>query len=179
MVRQAHHKIAIVIAFRDFRDVEYFIPADIFRNAGAKITTISSKKGIAIGVDGGEAKIDLTPDEFRPENFDAVIFIGGPGMGKNLDNQDFQKIAKDAIAADKVIGAICIAPALLAKAGVLLGKKATIWSDHLNKFAAKILKEGGAVYQDEDVVVDGKLITANGPAVAKEFAEKIIEVLRT
>ncbi len=170
-------KIAIVIAFRDFRDVEYFIPADIFRNAGAKITTISSEKGIAIGVDGGEAKIDLTLDEFRAENFDAVIFIGGPGMGKNLDNQNFQKIAKDAIAADKIIGAICIAPALLAKAGALSGKKATVWSGPLDKYGIKILEENGAIFGDEHLVGDGNLSTASGPHAAKEFAEKIIEAL--
>ncbi len=119
----------------------------------------------------------MTADEFKIENFDAAVFIGGPGMGKNLDNQSFQKIAQDVFRAGKVLAAICIAPALLAKAGVLAGKKATVWSAPLDKSAIKILKEGGAQYLAEDVVVDGKIITAPGPLAAKKFGEKIVEVL--
>ena len=167
----------MVIAFRDFRDIEYFIPKDILEGAGAKIVPVSSKKGTAIGADGGDVQIDMTPEEFRAEDFDATVFIGGPGMGGNLDNDGFQKMAKETVNAGKVLGAICIAPALLAKAGVLQRKKATVWSNPLNKSAIKILTAGGANYQDEDVVVDGKIVTANGPRAAKEFAESLIKVL--
>ena len=52
-------KIAIVIAFREFRDVEYFIPGNILTGAGAKITAVSSQKGLAIGADGGEVQVNL------------------------------------------------------------------------------------------------------------------------
>lgn len=170
-------KIAMVIAFRGFRDVEYFIPIDILGGTGAKTITISSEKGTAIGEDGGEAKIDLEAKDFKVNDFDAVVFIGGPGMGRKLDDADFHKIAKDAVMADKVLGAICIAPALLAKAGALSGKKATVWSGLLEKAAIKMLLDGGAEYQEEDVVVDGKIVTANGPGAAQQFAEAIIKVL--
>ncbi|PIW92276.1 MAG: hypothetical protein COZ89_00750, partial [Candidatus Nealsonbacteria bacterium CG_4_8_14_3_um_filter_37_23] len=103
--------IAMVTAFRDFRDIEYFIPRDVLAGAGAKIVTVSSQKGIAIGADGGEATVDLGVSEFKVEDFDAVVFIGGPGMAKKLDDEGFQKIARDTIKADKVLGAICISPA--------------------------------------------------------------------
>lgn len=168
----------MVIAFRDFRDIEYFIPKDTLRGAGAQIVNISSKKGTAIGADGGEVEVNLEASEFKIEDFDAVVFIGGPGMVKKLDDESFQKIAKDTVGAGKLLGAICISPALLAKAGVLEGKKATVWSSPLDKSAVKMLKESEAVYEDEEVVVDGKIITANGPGAAKKFAEKIIEVLK-
>lgn len=175
MVRQAHHRVAMVVAFRDFRDVEYFIPRDVLQGAGAEIVNISSQKGIAIGADGGEVEIDLVPAEFKAEDFDAVVFMGGPGMAKRLDDEDFQRIAKETVRANKVLGAICIAPALLAKAGVLKGKKATVWSGPLERSPIRILEEGGAIYQDEDVVIDGKVVTAKGPTAAKEFAEAVIQ----
>lgn len=168
----------MVIAFRDFKDIEYFIPRDILRRARAQIVNVSSQKGVAIGADGGEVEVQLVASDFRIEDFDTVVFIGGSGMVKKLDDESFQKIAKDTVGAGKVLGAICISPVLLAKAGVLEGKKATVWSSPLDKSAVKMLKESEAVYQDEDVVVDGKIITANGPGAAKKFAEKIIEMLK-
>ena len=170
-------KIAIVIAFREFRDVEYFIPRNVLAGAGAQIVTISTQKGIAIGADGGEAQVNLTASEVKIEDFDAAVFIGGSGMGKDLDNGDFQKIAKDAVATNKVLGAICIASALLAKAGVLAGKQATVWSGPLDKSPIRMLTEGGAKYLAEDVVVDGKIVTAVGPLAAKKFGEALIEAL--
>jgi len=65
----------------------------------------------------------------------------------------------------------------LAKAGTLEGKKAAVWSSPLDKSAVKILKENGADYQKDSLVVDGKIITANGPGAAKEFGQKIVEGL--
>ena len=170
-------KIAIIIAFRDFRDIEYFIPREVFRLAGARVATVSSQKGIAIGADGGEAEITLTAPEVNVGDFDAVVFIGGPGMGKKLDDESFQKIARDAASAGKVLGAICIAPAVLAKAGLLSGKKATVWSSVMDKSAVKILKEGGSIYREEQVVADGNIVTANGPAASRKFAQTIVGLL--
>ena len=167
-------KIAMVVAFRDFRDAEYFIPADILTSCGAKIINVSTKKGIAIGVDGGEVNVQLTPKDFNIKDFDALIFIGGSGMAKNLGNQDFQSMARQALEAGKILGAICIAPVLLAKAGLLSGKKATVWSGPMDKSPIKILRECGALYQEKDVVVESGLITANGPDAAKLFAEALL-----
>jgi protease I len=170
--------IAMVIAFRDFRDIEYFIPRDDLKAAGANITTVSFEKGLAIGADGGEAPVDLTISEVDLENFDALLFIGGPGMAKKLDDEAAQNLARETIKADKILGAICIAPALLAKAGVLKDKKATVWSSPLDKSAVKILQENGADYQDQAVVIDGKIVTANGPEAAKEFDQAILNQLK-
>ena len=78
----------------------------------------------------------------------------------------------------KILAAICIAPAILAKAGVLEGKNATVWSSVLDKGPIKILEENGANYVEKDVVVDGNIITANGPQAASEFGRKIVEILK-
>jgi protease I len=67
---------------------------------------------------------------------------------------------------------------ILAKAGVLKDKKATVWTSSLDRGPVKILKENGAEFVNEKVVRDGKIITANGPAAATEFGEKILENLK-
>ena len=170
-------KIAMVIAFRDFRDIEYFIPRNILAGAGAQIVTVSSQKGTAIGADGGDVQVNLAASEVNVEDFDAVVFIDGSGMAKKLNDESFQKIAKEAAEKGKVLGAICVAPALLAKAGVLQGKKATVWSSPMDKSAVKILKEEGAQYLAEEVVIDEKIVTAVGPPAAKKFGEALVEVL--
>ena len=170
-------KVAAVIAFRGFRDPEYFIPVEVLKEAGAKVKTVSNKKGTAVGDDGGEASVDMLAGETRVKDFDAVFFVGGPGMGDNLDNQEFQKLARETLESGKVLGAICLAPALLAKAGLLEGKRATVWYDYLDKGAIKILKENGARFVDEDVVVEGRLVTASGPHAAEEFGRKLVDLL--
>ncbi len=170
-------KIAIVIAFRDFRDAEYFVPKEVLEKAGAEIKTVSNKKGTAIGVDGGEVEIDLLISEINPTELDAVIFVGGPGCLKNLDKEGSYKIIRDTISQSKVLASICISPVILAKAGALEGKRATVWTSPFDKSAVKILEDNGAIYQDKPVVIDGKIITGSGPDAAQEFGEAIKKLL--
>ncbi|MDD2731623.1 MAG: DJ-1/PfpI family protein [Candidatus Pacebacteria bacterium] len=171
-------KIAIIIAFRDFKDEEYFIPKNILESAGALIYTISSSLGTALGSSGGEAEIDRLLKDLNVSDYDAVLFIGGSGASKYIDDKDSHRVIEQAVDNNKVLGAICIAPAILAKAGVLKGKKAAVWSSLMDKSAVKILKEEGALYLQDSVVIDGKIITASGPDYSKEFSEKVIEVLK-
>lgn len=208
-------KALMVIAFRDFRDEEYFTPKGILENEGIEVKTASNKKGlpaaclpdrqgrqgIAIGADGGEAEVDLLVSEVypvrnsppqvpsgaqsagaisngvNPSDFDAVVFVGGPGCLKSLDNEESYNLAKETIAKNKILAAICISPVILARAGVLRGKKATVWTNSMDKSAIKILEQNGAIYQNKTVVVDGKIITADGPISAKEFGERIVGLL--
>jgi len=171
-------KIVIIIAFRDFKDEEYFVPQEIFDRAGAEVKVASNKLGVAQGAEGGEVNVDIKTSDLNVSEFDAIIFIGGPGAPKNLDDQDSYRIAKDVMAQNKLLCAICISPAILAKAGILNGKKATVWTSALNKDAQKVLEGNGAIYQKDSIVQDGKIITADGPSVAKEFAEKILDALK-
>ena len=188
-------KIAMIIAFRDFRDEEYFVPKDILKGAGVEIKTVSTQEGTAIGADGGEVEIDLLISEINIaefadlqsksshnsiqsiSSFNGIVFIGGPGALKYLDNEDSYKLARETIVQDKVLAAICISPVILAKAGVLEGKKATVWSSPMDKEPIRTLKDYGAVYQDAPVVVEGKIITGNGPTAAKKFGETITQAL--
>lgn len=170
-------KVAMIIAFRDFRDAEYFIPKEILEGAGAKITTVSTKLGTAIGADGGDTEVDLLLENLNVADFNGIVFIGGPGCLQYLDNESSYKVVRETVEQNKVLGSICISPMILAKAGVLSGKRATVWSSPMDKGPIRILEEGGAIYQDEMVVVDGKLITGNGPAAAEKFTQTLIETL--
>jgi len=171
-------KIAMIIAFREFRDEEYFIPKQILESAGAEITTVSTLLGKAIGKLGGEAEVNTLIKDLKVTDYDVILFIGGSGAHKYIDDETCHQIARETVEADKVLGAICIAPGILAKAGVLEGKKATVWSSVMDRSAVKILKNSGATFQSEPVVVDGKIVTASGPVAAKEFAETIINLLK-
>lgn len=171
-------KAAMIIAFESFKDEEYFRPKEILEKAGLEIITVSNQLGSARGAEGGESQIDIPISQFQVDDYQAVIFVGGPGCLKWLDNQLSYQIAQESVRQNKILAAICISPVILAKAGVLEGKKATVWSSLMDRNSVKILQENGAVYQDKEVVVDGKIITANGPRAAQAFAESIIDALR-
>lgn len=173
-IKTMEKKILITVAFKNFNDEEYFVTKEVLEKAGYLIETTSSQKGIALGTEGGEAIITILPKEIDSQDYTAIVFVGGSGMEKELDNQEFQKLAQEFVKTDKIVAAICIAPALLAKAGILTNKTATVWSTSLDKSAVQILKNNGAIYKDQSVVQDGKIITANGPSVAKEFGETIV-----
>ncbi len=170
-------KIAIIIAFNNFRDEEYFIPKQVLEMGGNKVITVSSQLGKAVGTYGGEINIDLILEDVDVDKFDAVIFAGGSGALAYSENETCWKIAKDAFSKNKVLGAICIGPTILARAGVLSDKKATVWSSPLDKSAVKILKQGKAIYKDNQVVKDKNIITANGPEAARKFGETIAGLL--
>lgn len=188
-------KVAMIIAFRDFRDAEYFVPKEILEKAGVKTITVSTKLGTAIGADGGDTEVDLllknlNPAEFADlqnksshdsiqsiSSFDGVVFIGGPGCLKYLDNESSYRVAKETVEKNKILGAICISPVILAKAGILKGKRVTVWNSAMDRGPVKTLKEHGAIYEDKNVVVDGKIVTGNGPGAAEEFGQKIVDLL--
>lgn len=170
-------KVAMIIAFKDFKDEEYFVTKEVLEKAGVEVKTVSNKIGQAIGVGGGDTQVDLLSENLNSVDFDAIVFVGGPGAPKDLDNENSYALARTTIAQDKVLAAICISPVILAKAGVLKGKKATVWSSALNTGPIKILKENGAAYEAKQVVRDGKIITANGPAAAEEFGQEILQAL--
>jgi protease I len=170
-------KVLMIIAFRDFRDQEYFVPRKIFEDSKVEVKTASDKKGRAIGADGGDVEVDYLIPEVSVDEFDAIVFVGGPGALQHLDNENSYKLAKEAVEKGKILGAICISPVILAKAGILKGKKATVWTD-FTKSQAKILKENGAIFEEKDVVVDERIVTGNGPQAAEKFAKEIVNLLK-
>lgn len=168
--------VLFVIAHNGFQDNEFSIPKDILKAKGHKIMVASSDTSPASGALGSKITPDISIDEAlnRIDEFDAVIFIGGGGAREYFNSPVAHQIARDA---KNVIAGICIAPVILANAGVLDGKKATVWDDGKGT-QKKIIESKGAVFVSQPVVVDGKLVTANGPSAAKVFGERIAELLK-
>ncbi|MDD5382097.1 MAG: DJ-1/PfpI family protein [Candidatus Margulisbacteria bacterium] len=165
------NKILMIIAYKLFRDEEYSRPKEIFEKAGIEVETASSTAGTATGKLGLKARVDLTLKDVKVGDYQAVVFVGGPGSFDYYDNPTCHAIARETLQAGKVLAAICAAPGILAKAGLLKGKKATMFED------TGVLGENGAVYTGQGVEIDGKIITATGPETAKAFAETIIQNL--
>jgi len=165
--------VLMIIANKNFRDEEFEEPYKILSKI-ANITIASSSLNEAKGMFGKVVKPNLTIDKVDIKNYDAIIFVGGSGATEYFENSAAMEIARKAYENDKIIGAICIAPVILANSGILNGKKATVWN---GKFV-EMLEEKGVIYTGKDVEVDGKIITANGPNAAKKFGEEIYEMLQ-
>ena len=172
---QNKKRVAMIIAFNNFKDEEYLDTKEELKKGGIEIEVVSNSIGIAKGVGGTKVEIKKTIKELNIDDYDGIVFIGGSGALENLDNSDSYKIAKEAISKNKILAAICISPVILAKSGVLNGKKATVWSSILDKSPIKELEKNGAIYLDQLVVVDGKIITGNGPKAAHQFGKTIVQ----
>lgn len=164
----------MVIAKNGFRDEELFHAKEELEKAGVKVIVASSSKGECTGKLGGKAVAEIALADVKPEDFEAIVFVGGGGAAQYFNDRAALGLAKRFKEAGKVVAAICIAPNILANAGVLKGIRATCFPDTEVK---ENFKEKGVKYSQEDVVVDGKIITANGPGAAREFGRKIAEAL--
>jgi protease I len=165
-------KVVMIIARKDFRDEELFRPKEILEKAGAKVAVASSSLEPARGMLGGTAKPDLLVKDIRVSEYDAVVFVGGVGAREYWEDEKAQEIARGAAEERKVVAAICLGPVTLANAGVLEGKKATVWESEAGRLKAK-----GAIYTGRKVETDGRIITANGPQSAEEFGRALVKAL--
>lgn len=166
--------VLFIIANRNFRDEEFEKPYEILSKV-AKITIASSSLQEAIGMLGKKVKPNITIENVNVEQYDAIIFIGGSGAKEYFNNSIALKIARDANEKNKILGAICIAPIILARAGVLNYKNATVWD---GEFIDE-LERNGAKYTGKDVEIDGNIITANGPNAAEKFGKEIERMLKS
>jgi len=165
-------KILMVIAPSDFQGREYNETKNVLAEHGFKIVTASERKGECLEKLGSRVQAEVAIHEISGHDYDAIVFIGGPGASFYFHDQEALHLAKEANETGKVIGAICIAPTILANAGILNGKKVTAFETEKRK-----LEQKGAIFTGKDVEVDGNIVTANGPDAAEEFAEAVAKAL--
>ena len=163
--------IAIVIAFNGFRDEEFFIPYNDLSD-GFNLQVFSSQIGEAKGKFGGKFLISNIIEEIIPEQFEALMLIGGPGGYSYLGNPFLKEIIIKFNCLNKLVSAICMAPMILAESGIMKGKKATVFLAEKDNFINK-----GVIYTGNDVEVDGNIITADGAESAEVFSKKVREYL--
>ncbi len=165
-------KILMVIAPDKFRDEELFIPKRIFEENGYEVVVASREKRQCVGMLGARVIPDITIDEIRPEDYVAMVLVGGVGAQTYFDDRMLQELSRMFYEQEKVVAAICLAPVILANAGLLEGKRATVWHSE-----SRTISRRGARYTGEPVSKDGRVITGAGPFAAEEFARQILREL--
>lgn len=161
-------KALLIIAKTGFQDHELTGVRQALLSHGFDVVLASTEVGTCTGKFGSSEWPTIALKDVDVVDYDRIAFIGGPGAGAFADHSDALRIARETVQAKKPLGAICIAPVILAKAGVLQGKRATVWDDGEGT-QAKILLDAGATYTGEAVTFDGLIITGSGPEVADEF----------
>jgi protease I len=168
-------KAVIAIAPEKYRDEELAEPVAALNKAGIAFDIASTRPGTCKGMLGGKTSAGLSFDDIDPKNYNGLIIIGGTGCQEHLWEDDLLvRLAIYFCETDKVVAAICLAPVVLARAGILKGKKATVYDAPTAIFE---MKKGRAMLTPEPVVTDGRIITANGPAAAKNFAATVVKEL--
>jgi len=163
----------LVVAPRDFRDEELFDTKAELEHAGHTCVIASHTIGRCTGIRGRTTRAEIAIDEVDVGDYDAVVFVGGPGARVFFSDAAATTLARAAYDAGKVVGAICIAPVILALAGVLHERRATAFPSDIAE-----LRYGGARYAGPGVTSDGKVITASGPEHAVAFGKALVRALQ-
>jgi protease I len=162
----------MVIAPAVFRDEEYEHPKEVLEARGAMVVTASRSAGTCTGKLGAMAEATLPLADADAAEYDAVVFVGGSGAETYFDDPIAQELARDAHALGRVVAAICIAPSILARAGLLDSVRATAFGSQEDD-----LRRHGARWTGSPIEIDGRIITANGPAAARDFGVAIADAL--
>ncbi|RLF35924.1 MAG: DJ-1 family protein [Thermoplasmata archaeon] len=166
--------VVLIIAHNGFNYKELIDVKDALESANASVYVASTSTSTATSSTQETYMPDLNISMVNLSLYDAIVFIGGPGVENHFLDHTFVYLAYDAFLQDKVVAAICIAPCILANAGILNGRNATVYP---METYISIVEENGGHYVDEKVVVDGNIITCNGPDAAWSFGAKIVGVL--
>ena len=163
----------MVIAREDFHDDEFSITYDSLSRYNTRVTIASTDTVPATGMFGTVVKPDISLKELDAGDYDALIIIGGSGCQRLWDDEGLHAIVRNFDSEDKLIAAICIAPMVLGRAGILVDKIVTAYPavrDDIGKCCIRCT--------EADVEVSGNVITCSGPKAAASFAGAIIGVLR-
>jgi len=166
--------VLFVVSQDRFSDEEYLIPAGILTELGAEVTVASQDTIEATGMMGLSLKPEVRIGDVSFLDYEVIVLVGGSGSVSLWSDKRLHKNLVSADSAGRVIGAISLAPGILARAGLLDGKKATM---HKTPETKNLLKEMGAIYTGNEVERDGNIVTAGGPRSAKPFVDELIAVI--
>jgi protease I len=171
MAQLTGKRVALLIA-KDFEDSEAIDPKQYLEDRGAEVTVIGTARETYPGKKGASLAADTTFAEVDADDFDALIIPGG-GAPENLRIEDVAvAFTRRFVDSGKPVAAICHGPQLLISAEVLHGRTVTC----VKKIRDDV-KNAGATYVDDALVVDGNLITSRTPADLPQFDEAIAGAL--
>jgi len=170
---------AIILTADKFEDLELFVPYLRLMEEGVVVDVAAPAKETITGENGCFFEnVDLTMDEVDPQLYDLLLIPGGDPQGAPTtvrNSVKAQEIARAFFAAGKPVAAICHGPYLLVSAGLVAGRRLTsFWGDG----APDEIIAAGGIYVDEDVVVDGNLITSRWPMDLPAFMQEVMRALR-
>lgn len=168
------NSVLLFLAKSDFSEEEYRTIKSILDSKRFKIFVTSDASEYCIGLSGLKVKNDVSILNVNPNNFSAIIIIGGNGIRKYSEHLSLQKIIQNFYSKKKVIGAICAAPLILATSGVLKNHSATCFP--LNKME---LIKNGIDFKDNGVVIDRNIVTASDSSQSLNFINSIIMILNS
>ncbi|HSB47392.1 MAG TPA: DJ-1/PfpI family protein [Candidatus Bilamarchaeum sp.] len=168
-------KVLMIIAQQGFRDEELLIPKEILEREGHSVKVASITRMKASGSKGAVVQPDMAVYEANADFFDAVVVVGGPGSPALSETREVIDFVIAMGAKKKLTSAICLGPMTLAKAGILAGKNATVWP---SRSAIALLRNTECNYRNEPVVVDGLVVTADGPQSAGMFGAELASMLK-
>ncbi len=155
-----------------FEEIEALCPLDLLRRAGVEVTTVGIGGDVIRGAHGITVHADIPDIMYRDSRPDMIILPGGMPGAKNLDESKTVDVAiKTAHKNGAYIAAICAAPFILGKRGLLSGKEATCFPG----FEDSLM--GAEIVSNRGVVVSDKIITARGMGVAQKFGLTLISLL--
>lgn len=155
-----------------FEEIEALCPVDIMRRAGLSVTTVGIGKKEIVGSHGITVSADISDENIEFEAIDLIFLPGGMPGAKNLDeSESVQKAIDLATEQNAYIAAICAAPMILGKRGLLNGKNAVCYPS-FEKYLF-----GATVPKNARLVTDGKIITAKGMGVALDLGLEIVKLL--
>lgn len=156
-----------------FEEAEALVPADLMRRAGIEVALVGVDGARVAGGHGIVVQADQTLDVIDPEQVELVMLPGGLG---GVEAMEASSAARELIRrvwdAGRYVAAICAAPTLLARMGLLKGRRAVCYPGMEEQM------EGALPQPDAQVVVDGKLITGQAPGAAFPFALQLVETLK-
>ena len=167
------NSILIFLSASSFSEEEYLIIKKVFIQAGKRIFITSDSHSVCRGDNGLKVKADTDFYNVNDKNFSAVVLIGGKGSKDYWDNKTLHKIARNFQRAGKIVAAICSAPIILARAGLLSKIPATCWYEDKNE-----LINLGIEYKDRSIIAENSVVTADGPRSAEQFAETVLNMIK-
>ena len=163
-------KSVLIPLIDGFEEIEAVTAIDILRRAGLNVTTAGVGKRSATGSHQITVSTDALLDEISSGTYDLILLPGGPGTKALGEVTALQGMLKRQAHGGLPIAAICAAPTILAKLGILEGKRATC-------FPAVESQMAGAQLSHYPVVVDDRIITSRGAGTAVPFALAVVELL--
>ena len=167
-------KKVIILVEEMFNVFEFWYPFYRLKEEGVEVTVVGSGSAeVYTGKPGTQAKADVSADQVSAEEFDGIIIPGGYAPDMMRRYPAMVNLVKDIFNANKPVAAICHAGWMLVSAGILSGKKATSF------FAIKDdLINAGAQWVDQEVVVDGNLVTSRIPDDLPAFMKAFFGLLQ-